>query len=604
MNTALDILLVEDNADDELLIREFLRDGGGTFELRVERDLASGMAALRQGTFDVVLLDLMLPDSSGIETFTRIKAAAGTVPVVVITGASDEGLGLQAVKGGADDYLNKAHVHGTLVWRSLRYAVERRRASRRIEFQAQLLDQIGQAVVATDTNGVVQYWNAAAQAMFGWSADEAVGRPLAEVMPLEAASDSAEGSSDPAEGSSDPAEGSSGAAEAAWEAGSATQTWSGEVATRRRDGTRLLAYITLSTLRDPAGNAIGRIGVSADITERRAAENALRESEQRLRLFVDAMPTVLWTTDRDLRITSIQGAALAAMDGVAERAVGSSISEFTTGGDMPLSTKALEGEAVSATAEWGGFAFDVHIEPIRDAGGEIIGTIGIALDITERRRLEQDAAQYFDLLRTIIDAAPLAIIVVDENELVSLWNGAAERIFGWRSLEVIGRPAPHVPPDAKDDLLDIRESAPRTARPHKVLVQRMTKDGRTLSVAVTAAPVFGPDGRYHGTMGIAEDVTQQRLSEERQERLTATIEASPDFVGTFDSERRAYYLNRAGRELIGLTADGGAGTALEQFCTESTAALLEREALPRALADGTWAGEASLRTTAGESILV
>jgi PAS domain S-box-containing protein len=132
----------------------------------------------------------------------------------------------------------------------------------------------------------------------------------------------------------------------------------------------------------------------------------------------------------------------------------------------------------------------------------------------------------------------------------------------------------------------------------------MTKDGRTLSVAVTAAPVFGPDGRYHGTMGIAEDVTQQRLSEERQERLTATIEASPDFVGTFDSEQRAYYLNRAGRELIGLSADGGAGTALEQFCTESTAALLEREALPRALADGTWAGEASLRTTAGESILV
>jgi len=597
MNTALDILLVEDNADDELLIREFLRDGGGTFELRVERDLASGMAALRQGTFDVVLLDLMLPDSSGLETFTRIKAAAGTVPVVVITGASDEGLGLQAVKGGADDYLNKAHVHGTLVWRSLRYAVERRRASRRIEFQAQLLDQIGQAVVATDPNGVVQYWNAAAQAMFGWSAEEALGRPLPEVMPLEAASD-------PAEGLSDPAETASGAADAAWEPGPATQAWSGEVATRRRDGTRLLAYITLSTLRDPAGNAIGRVGVSADITERRAAENALRESERRLRLFVDAMPTILWTTDRDLRITSIQGAALAAMDGVAERAVGSSISEFTTGGDMPLSSKALEGEAVSATAEWGGFAFDVHIEPVRAAGGEIIGTIGIALDITERRRLEQDAAQYFDLLRTIVDAAPLAIIVVDENELVSLWNGAAERIFGWRSVEVIGKPPPHVPPDAKDDLRDVHESARRTARPHKVLVQRMTKDGRTLSVAVTAAPVFGPDGRYHGTMGIAEDVTQQRLSEERQERLTATIEASPDFVGTFDSERRAYYLNRAGREMIGLTADGGAGTVLEQFCTESTAVLLEREALPRAMADGTWAGEASLRTTAGESILV
>jgi PAS domain S-box-containing protein len=583
MNSAIDILLVEDNSDDELLIREFLRTDGGTFELRVERDLASGMDALRRGTYDVVLLDLMLPDSSGLQTFTEIKAAAGTVPVVVITGARDEALGLQAVKAGADDYFIKGNVHGALVWRSLRHAVERRRASRRIEFQAQLLDQIGQAVVATDTSGIIQYWNAAAQTMFGWSAAEAMGRSLPEVMPMDVSGD---------------------AAGAPWEADAATETWSGEVATRRRDGTLLLMYVTLSSLRDPAGSVIGRIGVSADITERRLAENALRESERRLRLFVDAMPTVLWTTDRDLRITSIEGAALAAMGGLAQSAVGRDLSEFTQGRDIPLSAKAIAGEAVSANAEWGGFAFDVHIEPVRDDGGEIIGTIGIALDVTERRRLEQDAAQYFDLLRTIVDAAPLAIIVVDENDLVSLWNGAAERMFGWRSTEVIGRPPPHVPADLKDDLTDTCVNVRRTGTPQKAVVSRVTKDGGTLSVDITMAPVFGPDGRYHGTMGIAEDVTQQRLSAELQERLTATIEASPDFVGTFDSERRAHYINRAGRELIGLPVDGAASTTLEQISTESTAALLEREALPRALAEGAWAGEASLRTSAGESILV
>ncbi|MBR9988430.1 MAG: response regulator, partial [Gemmatimonadetes bacterium] len=82
------------------------------------------------------------------------------------------------------------------------------------------------------------------------------------------------------------------------------------------------------------------------------------------------------------------------------------------------------------------------------------------------------------------------------------------------------------------------------------------------------------------------------------------IEASPDFVGTFDVEHRTLFINGAGRELIGLAADRDtSGMLLEQFCTPETADLLDRIALPGALADGTWSGEAALRTIADEEIL-
>jgi two-component system, cell cycle sensor histidine kinase and response regulator CckA len=577
----LSILLVEDNVEDAALIREYLEAAGGSFALRITGELRGAVDLLRDHAFDVILLDLSLPDATGLGTFARLQLSAGGTPIVVLTGLNDESVGLKAVQAGAEDYLMKGQVHDTLLWRSLRYAVERRSAARRIEFQAQLLDQVGQAVVATDTDGVIRYWNTAAQSLFGWTAEEVTGQPLRHIVPVDAG-----------------AERSAAALRSAAD-------WTGELPVRRRDGTRILVGVTLSALRDSSGEVIGRIGISTDVTERREAENALRESEQRLRLFVDSLPAVMWTTDRDLRITSIRGAGLARLGDIAGRALGLHISEFAQAPNLVRSARALEGVPVTSETEWNGRFFDMHIEPMRDPEGVITGTVGIALDVTERRRSANDAAQYFELLRTVVDAAPLAIIVVDEHSRVSLWNRAAERMFGWRSHEVLGSVLPHVPPEERAEFERARARVREAARPGKIKGRRVTKDGRSLEVVVTAAAVPGPDGSYHGTIGIVEDLTQQRLSEELQQRLTAIIEASPDFVGTFDVARRTLFINRAGRELVGLAADCDVtGTSLEQLCTSATAEHLEQIAMPATLAEGTWTGEASLCTVAGAEVFV
>ncbi|HEX2168034.1 MAG TPA: PAS domain S-box protein [Longimicrobiales bacterium] len=579
MTDNLNILLVEHSADETVRIRGYLQSAAGAFDLRTAHDLGEAINLLEQHSFDVILLDLALPGSAGLPALARLTLASGRIPVVVLTGTDDEAIGLRAVQAGAEDYLLKGQLHGTLLWRALRHAVERNRAANRIEFQSQLLDQVGQAVIATDTTGTIQYWNAAAQALFGWAAEEVIGKPLRSIIPAD----------------------EDGAAAIR----SASESWTGEVVVQRRDGRRILVGATLSTLRDSSGEVIGRIGISTDVTERRAAENALRESEQRLRLFVDTMPTIVWTTGTDLRITSIRGAGLRGLAGVAESAIGRHISEFAMSPDLVRSSEVLAGEAVSAAVEWNGHAFDVHIEPLRDPHGVITGTIGIALDVTERRRSELEAAQYFELLRTVIDAAPLAIVVIDEEARVSLWNRAAERMFGWRSSEVIGHPVPYVPQEERGRFDQARARVSSGGGPEKLTGKRATKDGHMIDVVVTAAPVLGADGRYHGTMGIMEDVTQQRLSAELQERLTAIIEASPDFVATFDVERRTLFINRAGRALVGLAADQDlTATTLEQFCTPDTAEELHLGALPRALQEGTWSGEARLRTVANDDVLV
>src|SRR5512134_757460 len=125
------ILLVEDNPGDIRLLREYLlRDfsAAGGFQIVHADRLEKGIAILPEARPDAVLLDLSLPDSHGISTLVRMRAAAKGIPIVVLTSIEDEALGMQLIQAGAQDYLIKGQVTGQLLMRALRYAAERRRA--------------------------------------------------------------------------------------------------------------------------------------------------------------------------------------------------------------------------------------------------------------------------------------------------------------------------------------------------------------------------------------------------------------------------------------------------------------------------------------------
>ncbi len=123
------VLLVEDNCGDARLLRETLADAGSSrFRLTHVERLGDALRVLREEEFDVVLLDLALPDSMGMDTVTRTRQEVQAVPIVVLTGAADEALGALAVREGAQDYLVKGQADGDLLARAIRYAIERKRA--------------------------------------------------------------------------------------------------------------------------------------------------------------------------------------------------------------------------------------------------------------------------------------------------------------------------------------------------------------------------------------------------------------------------------------------------------------------------------------------
>ena len=142
LQSAIKVLLVEDNPGDARLLQIMLDDAGsGQFEIvHVER-LSQLQESLDEDVHDVILLDLSLPDSHGLETLETAAGLAPTVAIVVMTGLEDEAIGVQAVRDSAQDYLVKGQVDSKLLARSLRYAIERKRGAMELEEKNQALQQ-------------------------------------------------------------------------------------------------------------------------------------------------------------------------------------------------------------------------------------------------------------------------------------------------------------------------------------------------------------------------------------------------------------------------------------------------------------------------------
>lgn len=127
------VLLVEDDTTDALLFRQALAgESPNEFEVVVAPDMASAEGLLRQGTFDVISLDLGLPDARGLEVLARLQAVAPHIACIVVSNSEDPQLAIATVKTGAQDYLVKRRVDGATLARSLRYAQERKRAEQHL----------------------------------------------------------------------------------------------------------------------------------------------------------------------------------------------------------------------------------------------------------------------------------------------------------------------------------------------------------------------------------------------------------------------------------------------------------------------------------------
>src|SRR3989338_7869992 len=160
----INVLLVEDNRADARMVQEMLRAAEPErCELKIAKSLSAALESLKKSGIDVVLLDLDLPDSRGIETLVKVRESAREIPIIVTTTQEDDRLSLASLRESAQDYLIKGRFDEEVLLRSIRYAIERKRAkeSQRLteSLYQVLMDAANDAIFIIDRHDRIQYVN-------------------------------------------------------------------------------------------------------------------------------------------------------------------------------------------------------------------------------------------------------------------------------------------------------------------------------------------------------------------------------------------------------------------------------------------------------------
>ena len=259
-------------------------------------------------------------------------------------------------------------------------AIERTEAEEQILFQAHLLEQVQTAVIATDMRGRVTQWNEHAEKLYGWTREEVLGQHITE---LTVGAEEVE------------------AAEEVMDALRAGDVWEGEFEVRRKDGSQFWAHVTDSLIYDAEGRAVGIVGISTDITERKRTEEELRESEERFRAFFETAAVGAAHADPATgRFLQANEKLCDFLGYEREELLRMTFQDVTHPDDRERDTEGLSrllrGEVREYSAEkryvrkdgqmvWGQLAVSL----VRDANGRALHTVAITQDITERRRLEE-----------------------------------------------------------------------------------------------------------------------------------------------------------------------------------------------------------------------
>jgi PAS domain S-box-containing protein len=275
---------------------------------------------------------------------------------------------------------------------------------------------------------------------------------------------------------------------------------------------------------DSQGNIVGIIGISLDVTERKLAEERLK-SEQAFRTAIeDSMGAGVVAADLNGQLLYVNPAFCDMVGWTKAELIGTSPPFiYWPPEDIETLSKEFQNH-LSVTGprkveyrirRRNGERFPVLVlrSSLNDGNGTLLGVVKSFYDITDRKRIEETLHQTNQMLKSLIQANPLATMILDREGMVRMWSPAAERIFGWKEKEVVGCFLPIVPDDQRNEFLKNILSVIEGKRVMGLEVQRQRKGGIPIEVSVWGVPLSDSDGNRQGLFVVA-DITEKREMEE------------------------------------------------------------------------------------------
>ncbi|MHB8522057.1 MAG: PAS domain S-box protein [Limisphaerales bacterium] len=552
MAKELRILILEDVAADVVLINHELRKGGLAFRSRRVDNRAAFLHELQHAPPDLILSDHGLPGFDGFTALALARQQCPDVPFIFVTGSLGEEVVIETLKCGATDYVLKDRLATNLV-RSVRQALHAAEEHVKRKLAEQALHESEErfrllvegvkdyAMCMLDPEGRVMSWNAGAEWIMGYLATEIIGQSYTCFYT--------------------PEDVKRGKAEQGLKAAAAEGRHEEEGWRVRKGGARFVADVIITALRDPAGNLGGFAHVTRDVSERKQAQEELQKSEVRYRRLVELCPDALLVQSKSEILfvndaaTRLLGAAEAGqlvgkpMKDVVEpehweplREHLRRLREEGTTFFMKRTRKARDTKAPAAFNEaqlvrLDGTRVDVVIAAAPLTFQDRPAVMVIAHDITERKitqvALQQSEARKSAILETALDA----IVSIDHQGVFHEWNPAAEKIFGYRRADALGRPMDEliIPPSLRETyrqgLADylITGVGSLLGRPIELTAMRADGGEFPAEAAITRVPHSEPPV----FTCFIRDITERKKAEEElrlsEERFRLLVEGVVDY---------------------------------------------------------------------------
>jgi diguanylate cyclase (GGDEF)-like protein/PAS domain S-box-containing protein len=374
------VLLVEDNEADAQLTTDmlvFARSPRAEVQ-RVAR-LSAAQEVLSRERIDVILLDLGLPDAVELNGVHALRLAAPETAIIVLSGSGSEALAVEALGAGAQDYLVKGRADLDALQRSIRFAIARREADVAQRRFAAIVETCDDAIIAKNLDTIIESWNGGAERLYGYSREEAIGQPLAILVPPERRGE---------------------------EHDILARVLAGDRVSHHetvrvcKDGTRKTVSLTVSAIRDAHGAVIAISSIARDITEHALWIESVRAAEERFRVAFDEMPIGMMIISLDGRYERVNDAFCRIVGYDRDYLTGLPRARITHPADVAADVEAVRsliaGEATShmtdkryVHAEGHAVWAAINLTLIRDGEGRPLHFIAQVQDITQRRSYER-----------------------------------------------------------------------------------------------------------------------------------------------------------------------------------------------------------------------